>query len=67
METKKIDREDKKHVRIQSLADKYDCSRQYVAQILDGESPLNSPLSQKIMMDAIDIVEIIKRITKITL
>lgn len=67
MESKKLTRSQKKHVRIQSLAEKYDCSRQYVRQILDGESPANSVLAQKILVDAKDILEIMNRETKVTL
>lgn len=67
MESKKMTRSQKKHVRIQSLAEKYGCSRQYVRQILDGESPANSVLAQKILVDAQDILEIMKRETKVTL
>lgn len=67
METKKIDKDDKRHVRIQSLAKKYTCSRQYVAQVLDGEVPANSALTQKILTDAHDIISIMKRETRVTL
>ena len=44
MESKKMTKSQKKHVRIQSLAEKYECSRQYVRQILDGNAPANSAL-----------------------
>lgn len=67
MESKKITKSQKKHVRIQSLAEKYSCSRQYVRQILDGDSPANSALAQKILTDAEDILKIVERETKVTL
>lgn len=69
METKdlNIDEDHRKHVRIISLAEKYNCSRQYVSQVLSGVSPSNSPLSKKILTDASDILNIIKRDTKVTL
>lgn len=67
METKKISKKEKKHVRIQSLAEKYGCSRQYVTQILDGDSPANSVLARKILEDAQDILEIMNRETKVTI
>lgn len=67
METKKITKKEKKHVRIQSLAEKYGCSRQYVTQILDGCSPANSVLARKIIEDAQDIINIVERETKVTL
>lgn len=67
METKKLTKAEKKHVRIQSLVEKYSCSRQYVRQVLDGDSPANSVLAQKILADAKDIISIVKRNTKVTL
>lgn len=67
METKKMTKAEKKHVRIQSIAEKYSCSRQYVRQILDGESPANSVLAQKILTEAKDIISIVNRETKVTL
>jgi len=67
MESKKITKSQKRHVRIQSLSEKYKCSRQYVRQVLDGEVPANSALTQKILTDAHDIIEIMKRETKVTL
>lgn len=67
METKTIDKKEKRHVRIQSIADKYNCSRQYVAQILSGDSPANSVLAQKILADAQDIINIVNRETKVIL
>lgn len=67
MQTKKISKKEKKHVRIQSLAEKYGCSRQYVTQLLDGGAPANSVLARKILTDTRDILEIINRETIVTL
>lgn len=67
METKTIGKEEKRHVRIESLAGKYNCSRQYVSQILDGKAPINSVLARKIWEDAQDIISIVERETKVTL
>lgn len=67
METKTISKKEKRHVRIESLADKYNCSRQYVSQILDGKAPVNSVLARKIWEDAQDIINIVERETTITL
>ncbi len=67
METKTISKKEKRHVRIESLADKYNCSRQYVSQILDGKAPVNSVLARKIWEDAQDIINIVERETKVLL
>lgn len=66
METIKITKEEKRHVRIESLADKYSCSREYVRRVLCGDAPLNTILSQKLIADARDIIAIVERETKVT-
>lgn len=58
---------EKDHVRIKSLANKYSCSIQYVRLVLVGDASQASVKAQKILRDAQDIVDIIKRDTKVTL
>lgn len=67
MRTKIFTKEDKRHIRIQSLASKHGCSREYVGKVLDGERERNSALSQKIVKDATDIIAIYERDTRVTL
>ncbi len=66
METKKLTQEEKRHVRIESLASKYGCSREYVRNVLCGDAPLNTILAQKLIADARDIIGIVERETKVT-
>lgn len=67
MRTKVFSKEEKRHIRIQSLAAKHSCSREYVTMILDGNAGQNSVLARKIIQDATDILEVINRETKVTL
>lgn len=63
MQTKKLTTDELRHLKIATLARKYNCSADYVAKILTGGRECNSVLSQKIMTDAIDMLEIINRET----
>lgn len=67
MQTKKISTEELRDLKIATLARKHNCSADYVTKILTGDRKRNSVLSQKILTDAIDILEIINRETKVTL
>jgi len=52
---------------IKSLAEKYDCTRQYVTKVLMGQTGLKTIKAQKILADARDIAEILRRETIITI
>lgn len=52
---------------IKSLAEKYDCTRQYVTKVLMGQTGLNTVKAQKILADARDIAEVLRRETIITI
>lgn len=67
METKIFTSEEIKHVKIVSLAHKYKCSENYVRLVLKGLRERNSELSQKIVADATDMLQIIERDTIITI
>lgn len=52
---------------VKSLAEKYNCTRQYVTKVLMGQAGLNTVKAQKILADARDIAGIIERETTITI
>jgi len=67
MQTKKFTTEELRDLKIASIARKHNCSSDYVTKILIGERARNSVLAAKVMTDAIDMLEIINRETKVTL
>lgn len=67
MQTKKFTTDELRDLKIATLARKHHCSADYVTKILTGDRERNSVLSQKILTDAIDMLEIINRETKVTL
>lgn len=68
METKERELPEFKHVTriVNSLAEKFGCTRQYVRNVLMGGEPKESIKAMKIREDARAIEEIIERETKIT-
>ncbi len=64
METKK-DKTQSRHVSVGALADKYNCSRAYVHQVLRQGG--KSVLARKILKDAEDMMAILDRETVITI
>lgn len=67
MQTKIFTTEELRDLKIASIARKHCCSADYVTKILTGERARNSVLAAKIVTDAIDMLEIINRETKVTL
>lgn len=67
MQTKKFTKEELEKIRVTAIADKYECSREYVRRILKGDSPRNTIISQKILQDAADMFDILERETKVML
>ena len=65
MQTKTFKSEELSLLRLSSIAIKHKCSTDYVRKVLKGESEQKSVLAQKILIDAIDLFEILKRETKI--
>ena len=66
MNTKTFKTDEMSLLRISSIADKYECSTNYVYKVLKGEREPKSVLAQKIIRDANDMLEILNRETKIT-
>lgn len=66
MNTKKIQTDELSLLRISSIAMKYGCSTDYVRKVLKEEREQKSVLAQKIIKDAVDVLEVLKRETKIT-
>lgn len=66
MQTKTFRSEELSRLRLSAIAIKHECSTDYVRKVLKGESEQKSVLAQKILKDAIDMFEILKRETRIT-
>lgn len=66
MQTKKFTTEELEMVRVTAIGHKYGCSREYVRKILKGDSPRNTIVAQKILQDAVDMLGILERETKVT-
>lgn len=66
MQTKTFKPDELSLLRLSSIAVKHECSTDYVRKVLKGESEQKSVLAQKILKDAIDMFEILKRETRIT-
>lgn len=67
MQTKKFTTDELRDLKIASIARKHNCSADYVTKILIGERARNSVLAAKVVKDAVDMLEIINRETKVTL
>ncbi|NDW19716.1 hypothetical protein D0T53_12460 [Dysgonomonas sp. 216] len=67
MTTRIFSSEDIKDLKVPALARKHKCSEDYVRRVLKGDRERNSELSQKILKDAIDWVEILERETVVEL
>ncbi len=67
MQTKKFTTNELRDLKIATIARKHNCSADYVTKILVGDRARNSVLAAKILTDAIDMLEIINRETKVTL
>lgn len=65
MTTKKFVSEEIKKIKVGSLARKYEITESYVRMILKGERERNTELSQKVLKDANDMLEIVERETTI--
>ena len=63
----KLSKEDLRKIKYAPLAEKYDCSVGYVRMVLLGEREQNTVRSRKVLQDALDMIDIINRETKITL
>ena len=59
--------EEFKKIRASAIAHKYGCSVDYVRRVLTGNRERKTILSQKILKDALDMLEILKRETIITI
>ena len=66
MTTRKFTPEEIKDLKIAALARKHKCSEDYVRRILKGDRERNTELSQKILKDAVDMLGILERETKVT-
>lgn len=67
MKTRKFTSEEIKDLKIAALARKHKCSEDYVRRVLKGDRERNTELSQKILKDAVDMLGILERETKVTL
>jgi len=66
MQTKTFTPDDISQLKLSAIATKHQCSACYVYKVLKGDREPKSILAQKIIRDAIDMLEILKRETKIT-
>ncbi|MBB4034854.1 hypothetical protein GGR21_000741 [Dysgonomonas hofstadii] len=63
----KVEKEKLRLLKYSPLAEKYGCSVGYVRMVLLGERVSDSVRAQKILRDAVDMLEILERETKVTL
>ncbi len=64
----KVEKEKLRLLKYSPLAEKYGCSVGYVRMVLlGGERVSDSVRAQKILRDAVDMLEILERETKVTL
>lgn len=55
-----------RNLKVAAIARKHTCSVDYVRRVLIGDRERNTELAQKILIDAIDMMGIVERETKIT-
>lgn len=67
METKVFTKEEIESLRLGAIAKKHECSAVYVRQVLTDPTKRNTALTHKIVTDASDIIDILKRDTKVIL
>lgn len=67
METKVFDKREISALKLGAIAEKHGCSSNYVRYVLTGVSKRNTVLARKILMDAIDMLEVLERDTKVTM
>lgn len=66
MQTKVFKLDELKDLKTSSISRKHNCSTEYVRLVLTGERERNSELAQKIIKDATDIINVLKRDTIVT-
>lgn len=67
MTTKIFTTKEIKDLKVLALARKYKCSDDYVRRVLKGDRERNSEMARGIMQDAIDMLAIVERETKVML
>lgn len=63
IQTKIFNTEQLRDLKTAAIARKHKCSTEYVRMVLMGERERNTELAQKIVKDAVDMFEILKRET----
>ena len=67
MQTKVFTTNELRDLKLSTIARKHNCTADYVTKILTGNRERNSVLAVKIVTDAVDMLAIINRETKVTL
>jgi hypothetical protein len=65
MQTKKLTTEEISRLRLSPIAEKHSCSADYVKKVLKGIRERNSDTAKSIVQDAVDMLAIVERKTKI--
>lgn len=65
MNTRILTKEELRDIKVGAIARKHRCSTDYVRKILIGDRNRDSELSKVIVKDAVDMIEIIERNTKL--
>lgn len=67
MNTKIFTKEELTLIKVSSIATKHGCTSSYARRVLEGQVARNTSLTCKITIDAIDILDVLKRDTKVTI